>query len=328
KYIERNYLDWVNAPRDERPTLSHDIITKYVYPELKAGKKVAFFVIDCLRLDQWLSLEPYFYDYYKIQKDYYYSILPTATPYARNAIFSGLLPSDLEKRYPEMWAQGEDDDSSRNRYEKELLYDHLRLLGLKLDAEPRYLKIISAEEGYNLEKNLSSHMNTPLLSVVVNFVDILAHSRSDLPILKQIAPDEPSYRSLTCSWFEHSPIYSVFKQLAEQDVTIFVTSDHGSIRCMRGTKVLGDRETSTNLRYKYGRNLKADNKHAFFIHDPEEGKLPKRNINMNYIVAKEDYYFVYPTNYHKYLSYYRDSFQHGGISLEEMVLPVIKLQPK
>ena len=328
KYIERNYIDWVNADKEDRPTLSHDIIEKYVYPEVKEGKKVAFFVIDCMRLDQWLALEKYFYDYYTIQKDYYFGILPTATPFARNAIFSGLLPSELEKRYPEMWAKGEDDDHSRNRYEKELLYDHLRLLGLKLRTEPRYSKVISAQESQNLEKNLDSYLNTPLLSVVVNFVDILAHSRSDLPILKQIAPDESSYRSLTCSWFEHSSIYTIFKKLAEKDITIYITSDHGSIRCMRGTKVLGDRETSTNLRYKYGRNLKADGKHAFFINNPLDGKLPRRNFNINYIVAKEDYYFVYPTNYHKYLSYYRDSFQHGGISLEEMVLPVIKLQPK
>lgn len=329
KYIEKNYINWVNAEKDDRPTLSHDIIEKFVYPELKEGKKVVFMVIDCMRLDQWMAMEKYFYNYYNIQKDYHFSILPTATPFSRNAIFSGLLPSDLERRYPEMWAQGEDDDHSRNRHEGQLMYDQLRLLGLKLRNQPRYTKIISVDEARNLEKNLSSYLDTPLLSIVVNFVDILAHSRSDLPILKQIAPDESSYRSLTCSWFEHSPIYRVFQKLSERkDLTIIVTSDHGSIRCMRGTKVLGDRETSTNLRYKYGRNLKVDNKHAFFIRNPLDGKLPRRNFNINYIVAKEDYYFVYPTNYHKYLSYYRDSFQHGGISLEEMVLPVIRLQPK
>ena len=329
KYIERNYIDWVNADKEERPTLSNDIIEKYVHPELAKGNKVVFVVIDCMRLDQWLAMERYFYDYYTIQKDYYFSILPTATPFSRNAIFSGLLPSELEQRYPEMWAQGEDDDHSRNRHESQLLYDQLRLLGLKLKTEPRYSKIISVDEGKNLEKNLAASLDTPLFSIVVNFVDILAHSRSDLPILKQIAPDEPSYRSLTCSWFEHSSIYRVFQKLAERkDLTIFITSDHGSIRCMRGTKVLGDRETSTNLRYKYGRNLKADSKHAFFISNPLDGKLPRRKVNINYIVAKEDYYFVYPTNYHKYLSYYRDSFQHGGISMEEMILPVIKLQPK
>lgn len=328
KYIERNYLDWVNADKADRPTLSPDIIEKYVYPEMQQGNKVAFVVIDCMRLDQWLAMEKFFYPYFNIQKDYHFSILPTATPFSRNAIFSGLFPSELERRYPEMWAAGEDDDHSRNRNEKELLYDQLRLLGLKLNSEPRYSKIINVNEGRNLEKNLDSFLDTPLLSIVVNFVDILAHSRSDLPILKQIAPDESSYRSLTCSWFEHSPVYRIFQKLAERNVTVILTSDHGSIRCMRGTKVLGDRETSTNLRYKYGRNLKADGKHAFFIREPHDSKLPRRNININYIIAKEDYYFVYPTNYHKYLSYYRDSFQHGGISLEEMVLPVIKLKPK
>ena len=328
KYIERNYLHWLSSEPDERPTLSTDIVKKYVSPELKTGKKVVFIVIDCMRLYLWLTLEKYFYEYYKIQKDYYFSILPTATPFARNAIFSGLFPSELERRYPEMWAKGEDDDHSRNRYEKELLFDQMRLLGHKLEREPKYSKLVNVREGANLEKNLDAFIDSPLSSIVVNFVDILAHSRSDLPILKEIAPNESSYRSLTRSWFEHSSIYKIFQKLAKKDVTIFVTSDHVSIRFMRCTKVLGDRETSTNLRYKYGRNLKVDNKHAFFVKNPLDGKLPKRNFNINYIVAKEDYYFVYPTNYHKYLSYYRDSFQHGGISLEEMVLPIVKLEPK
>lgn len=328
KYIERNYAEWVNSNEEDRPVLSTDVVKQFVYPDLAAGKRVVFVIIDCMRLDQWLALEKYFYDYYTIEKSYHFSILPTATPFSRNAIFSGLFPSELEKRYPEMWAQGEDDDYSRNRNESELMYDQLRLLGLKLKKEPRYSKIINVEEGRQLERDLSSYLDTPLLSIVINFVDILAHSRSDLPILKEIAPDEASYRSLTRSWFEHSSIYTIFKKLAKEDVTIVITSDHGSIRCLRGTKVLGDRETSTNLRYKYGRNLKVDPKHAFFINNPLDCKLPRRNFNINYIIAKEDYYFVYPTNYHKYLSYYRDSFQHGGISLEEMILPVIKLQPK
>lgn len=327
KFIEKKYADWINEKSD-RPTLSVDIVKQYVYPELKEGKRVVFVVIDCLRLDQWLTLEPFFYDYFNISKEYYYSILPTATPFARNAIFSGLYPLDIERRYPELWAQGEDDDYSRNRYESKLMYDQLRVLGLKLKLEPKYVKIINAEEARNLDKNLSNYLDTPLLSIVVNFVDILAHSRSDLPILKEIAPDEPSYRSLTRSWFEHSAIYNVFKRLAEQDVTVVVTSDHGSIRSMRGTKVIGDRETSTNLRYKFGRNLKVDPKHAVYVRNPKDYKLPQRNFNVDYIIAKEDFYFVYPTNYHKYLAYYRDSFQHGGISLEEMILPVVKLQPK
>jgi hypothetical protein len=327
KYIEKNYRSWLQTNED-RPILSIDIIKEYILPELEKGQKVALFVIDCMRLDQWLSLEKYFYNYFNIQKSYYYSILPTATPFSRNAIFSGLFPSEIEKRYPELWAKGEDDDYSRNRFENKLLFDQLRLLGQQLKSETRYSKVLNDEEARYLEKNLSSYTDTPLLSVVVNFVDILAHSRSDLPILKEIAPNESSYRSLTSSWFEHSAVYSIFKKLAEAGMTIIVTTDHGSVRCLRGTKVLGDREASTNLRYKYGRNLKADPKHAVFVDNPLDYKLPRRNFNVNYIISKEDFYFVYPTNYNKYLTYYRDSFQHGGISLEEMILPVIKLQPK
>ncbi|MEJ2634485.1 MAG: bifunctional response regulator/alkaline phosphatase family protein [Calditrichia bacterium] len=327
KFVEKRYKDWIDEKID-RPALSIDVVKEFLYPEIKAGRKVVFVVIDCLRLDQWLTLEPFFYNYFNIDKDYYYSILPTATPFARNAIFSGLYPLDIERRYPELWAQGEDDDFSRNRYESTLMYDQLRVLGVKLQSEPKYVKVLNVDEARNLEKNLLSYLDSPILSIVVNFVDILAHSRSDLPILKEIAPDEPSYRSLTRSWFEHSPIYNVFKMLAAQDVTVIVTSDHGSVRSLRGTKVIGDREASTNLRYKFGRNLKIESKHAIFVRNPRDYKLPQRNFNINYIIAKEDFYFVYPTNYHKYLAYYRDSFQHGGISLEEMILPVIKLQPK
>ncbi len=327
KYIEKNYPVWI-AGQHDRPRLSVDIVKDFVYPEVANGEKVVFVVIDCLRLDQWLTLEPYFYEDFNISKDYYLSILPTATPFARNAIFSGLFPLDIERRYPELWAQGEDDDYSRNRYEDKLMYDQLRVLGLKLATEPRYVKILNSEDARNLEKNLLSLLDAPLLSVVVNFVDILAHSRSDLPILKEIAPDEPSYRSLTRSWFEHSPLYNIFKTLARQKVTVIITSDHGSVRSLRGTKVIGDRETSTNLRYKFGRNLKVDAKHAIHVRNPKDYKLPQRTFNVNYIIAKEDFYFVYPTNYHKYLAYYRDSFQHGGVSLEEMILPVVKLIPK
>jgi len=327
KFIERNYIDWLHQ-KENRPELSIDIVKNYVLPEMQAGKKVVFVVIDCLRLDQWLTLEPFFYPFFNISKTFYYSILPTATPFSRNAIFSGLFPLEIERRYPDIWAQGEDDDYSRNRYEDKLLYDQLRILGLKLQSSPGYIKILNSEDAKSLEKNLPGYLDSSLLSIVVNFVDILAHSRSDVPILKEIAPDESSYRSLTRSWFEHSAIYNVFKILADQNVTIILTSDHGSIRSLRGTKVIGDRETSTNLRYKYGRNLKVNPKHALYIKNPKDFKLPQSNFNVNYIIAKEDYYFVYPTNYHKYLAYYRDSFQHGGISMEEMILPLVKLQPK
>lgn len=327
KFIEKNYKNWI-GDRSNSPLLSVDIVKNYVIPELKKGSKIIFIVIDCLRLDQWLTLESYFYPFFNIARNYYYSILPTATPFSRNAIFSGLFPEEIEKKYPELWSTDVDDESSLNRYEKELLEQNFLRNGFKPEQEIKYLKILNNEDAANLEKNMKTYLDSDVLAIVLNFVDILAHSRSDLPILKEIAPNESAFRSLTRSWFEHSPIFNVLKAIGKSDHLLFITTDHGSVRGMRGTKVLGDRETSTNLRYKYGRNLKADKKNAIFIKNPEEYKLPRRGINTTYLIAKEDYYFIYPTNYYKFLNYYKDSFQHGGASLEEMILPIIRLEPK
>ncbi len=328
KFIERNYRTWLERG-DGRPTLSVDVVEKYVIPTLSEQRSVFFFVIDCLRLDQWLGMEAVLEDLYDITKDFYYSILPTATPYARNAIFSGLFPNEIEQRFPELWQRGEDDDSSRNRYEHQLLDKLLERKRVTLRPEAKYIKILDAEVGRSTEQNILTHTQNTLTAIVVNFVDILAHSRSDSEILKEIAPDEPAYRSLTKSWFLHSSLFNMFRALATQkNVKIIVTTDHGSIRSLRGAKVLGDREASTSLRYKYGRNLKCDERQAIFVKNPGDFKLPKRGVTINYIIAKEDYYFVYPTDYHKYLSQYRDSFQHGGISMEEMILPVVTLDPK
>jgi CheY-like chemotaxis protein len=328
KFIERNYVDWIDEQDvEKRPVFSVDIVKKFLIPELKRGNRVVFFVIDCMRTDQFYSIESFFYDDFRVQKDYYYSILPTATPFSRNAIFSGLFPHEIEKKYPELWSLNEDDESL-NRYEKELLDLQLQRAGLNLKNDLKYIKIMNNEDIKNLEKNMHNYLDSKLLAIVVNFVDILAHRRSDLPILKDIVPDEAAYRSLTRSWFQHSPILGLFKQIAETDASTFITSDHGSIRGLHGTKVIGDRETSTNLRYKYGRSLKADRKHAIYIKDPYKWKLPKRGLNTSYIIAKEDFYFVYPTNYNKYLTYYKDSFQHGGVSIEEMILPIVKLESK
>ncbi len=327
KYIERKYPEWI-WQKDDAPTLSVDLIKKYIMPEIKKGEKIVFLVIDCLRLDQWFTLEPYFYEYYNISRDYYYSILPTATPFSRNAIFSGMYPDEIEKKYPDVWSSENDDESSLNKNEKELLEQNLQRNGIRLDKGLKYFKILNNEDTKNLEKSFNTLLDTQLLAIVLNFVDVLTHSRSDLPILKEIAPDESAFRSLTKSWFEHSIIYTILKELAKTDYTVYITTDHGSVRGLRGTKVIGDRETSTNLRYKYGRSLKADKKNAILIKDPQAYKLPQFGINTTYIIAKEDYYFIYPTNYYKYLNYYKDSFQHGGASLEEMILPIIKLQPK
>jgi len=328
KFIERNYRTWLEQA-DDRPTLSVDVVEKFVIPSLSEKRSVFFLVIDCLRLDQWLGMEGMLRDLYDIKKQYYYSILPTATPYARNAIFSGLFPNEIEQRFPELWAKGEDDDNSRNRYERQLLDKLLERKRVSLRPEPRYIKILDAEVGRSTEQNILTYTQNRLTSIVVNFVDILAHSRSDSDVLKEIAPDEPAYRSLTKTWFLHSSLYNMFRALATQEnVRIVVTTDHGSVRSLRGARVLGDREASTSLRYKYGRNLKCDERQALYVKNPTDFRLPKRGVTINYIIAKEDYYFVYPTDYHKYLSQYRDSFQHGGISMEEMILPVITLDPK
>ena len=328
KYVEGRYRDWVETTKN-RPALSHEVVDRFLIPELQKNKSVFFFVVDCLRLDQWLMMESLLHEYFDISKDYYYSILPTATPYSRNAIFSGSFPSEVELRYPELWEKNEDDENSRNRYERQFLDGLLDRRKILLKPEAKYVKILDAEFGRSIENNINSYANSKLTSIVVNFVDMLAHGRSDSTLLKEIAPDESAYRSLTKSWFVHSSLFGMLKTLSKnKHVTIILTTDHGSIRSLRGSKVLGDREASTNLRYKYGRNLKSEEKAAVFVKNPLEFKLPKRGVAVNYIIAKEDYYFVYPTDYHKYLNQYRDSFQHGGISMEEMILPVVKLEPK
>jgi len=327
KYIEKNYPRWLRD-RQSSPDLSVDLVKKFINPEIKSGRKIVLLVIDCLRLDQWQTLEPYFYPYFNIQREYYYSILPTATPFSRNAIFSGLFPEEIERKYPELWHNDDEEESSLNRYEKELLEENFKRNNVSFKNEIRYVKIMNKEDAYNLEKNIKSFLEAQVIAIVLNFVDILAHSRSDMPILKEIAPDESAYRSLTKSWFEHSPMYNLIREIAHSEHLLFITTDHGSVRGMRGTKVLGDRETSTNLRYKFGRSLKVDKKNAIYIKDPGDYKLPRRGINTTYIIAKEDYYFIYPTNYYKFLNYYKDSFQHGGCSLEEMILPFIRLEPK
>lgn len=330
KFVESNYKRWIiNQDDPYTPNLTTSIVDKYVIDSVKDDKtSVFFFVLDCLRLDQWFVMEEQLRDYFNIEKDYYYSILPTATPYARNSLFSGLFPSEIENYYPQLW-QGEDDEKSMNKYEKELLQLLLDRKKIKLRNELKYLKIIDPEVGRNFEQNIHSYHATHLTAVVVNFLDMIAHGRSDSDLLKEIAPDEAAYRSLTNSWFTHSSLLSTLRTLSKmKNVKIILTTDHGSIRSLRGAKVLGDREASTNLRFKYGRNLKVDEKHAIYIKNPADYKLPKKGMTINYIIAKEDYYFVYPTDYHKFLSYYKDTFQHGGISMEEMILPVVTMEPK
>jgi len=326
KYIENEYLRWL--ANEDPPPLSMDVVKKHLFPLLSRRTRAVFVVMDCMRLDQWMTIEPLLDEYFHIQRDYYYSILPTATPYSRNAIFSGLFPSELARRYPELWKAGTRDDSSRNRYEHQLLDDQLKKMGVRVKSDTRYVKVLDAKEGEYLAKRISSYKNTPLLSIVFNFLDILAHGRSQSEILKEMTPDESAYRSLTRPWFVHSSLFRVLRYLSTQDCAIVLTSDHGSVWGTRGTIARGRRDTSTNLRYKYGDNLNCNPKEALFIKDPLQYRLPGYTMNTTYILAKEDYYFVYPTHYTEYEKEYKNSFQHGGISLEEMILPVITMTPK
>lgn len=331
KFVEKNYLRWINNKGEgDVPVLSPEIVNKYVFPQLDDSKgPVFFFVIDCLRLDQWLLMEKHLHQLFDIKKDYYYSILPTATPYSRNSLFAGLYPSDIEKYYPQLWEGGKDDEKSHNKYEKELLQRLLDRNKIKLTGELKYLKILDPNVGKSFEQNVASHKETSLMAVVVNFLDMIAHGRSDSDLLKEIAPEESAYRSLTNSWFTHSSLLGTLKTISSmKGAKVIVTTDHGSIRTLRGVKVLGDKEASNNLRFKFGRNLKVSDKHAIYVKDPESYKLPRRGVTISYIIAKEDYYFVYPTDYHKYLNYYKDTFQHGGISMEEMILPIITMKSK
>ncbi len=331
KFVEKNYYDWVHEQDEEAPLLSHQLTSKHLMPLIEDEGPTFFFVIDCMRYDQWLVMEDLLRPYYTFETDFYSSILPTATPYARNAIFSGLMPADIKKHYPQFWVteMANSEEHRLNAYEKDLFETWIERKRLKLKNKPNFIKIFETEFGKKIEKDIKKFASNEITSVVLNAVDMIAHSRSDYAILKEIAPDESAYRTLTRSWFQHSSLYSMLKQLAEvKNIKILLTTDHGSIRCMRGVKVFGDKETSTNLRYKFGKNVKADDRYAMQISDPEEYKLPHMGITVNNIIAKEDYYFVYPTDYHHYLQKYRDSFQHGGISMEEMIIPVIRLNPR
>ena len=330
RFVERDYRDWLNVDSKEAyPIQSPHILDNYVKPFLQKGEKVFFIVIDCMRYDQWLVMAEMLSHYFSIDTDFYSSILPTSTQFARNSIFSALYPDDIKKHYPQWWNSNTNTEEVKlNAYEAELMEAWIDRRRLKLKNKPHYTKIYDTSFGMKIERELPNLMTNQLNSLVINAVDMIAHSRSDHAILKEIAPDESAYRNLTKTWFKHSSLFGIFKQLSQQkDMNVVVTTDHGAIRCMRGVKVLGDRDTSTNLRYKFGKNVRADERYAVQIANPADYKLPTHGITVNNLIAKEDFYFVYPTDFHHYLNRYRDSFQHGGISMEEMILPIAKLKP-
>lgn len=321
KYIEANYGRWLKG--EDSPTLSVDLVEKHVLPPLRRGK-VLFLLLDCMRLDQWMVMESLLTEYYEIKRDYCYSVLPTATAYARNAIFSGLYPSEIQRYYPHLWDANE---GSLNKYEPELLVHNLRDLGLRLDQPPKYVKILNAKKAESTKAKLDSLLDSPLTAIVVNFMDILTHSRSESSVLQEIAPDEGAFRSLTQSWFSHSAVYEILKAATQYVDTVVLTSDHGFILGRRGTPVYGGRNISPNLRFKFGHNLKCDPRAAVVITEPSIFKLPALP-GKRYVIAKEDYYFLYPPRFSEYDKRYKFMFHHGGISLEEMILPVVTMSTR
>ena len=325
RFIKLEYRSWLQRKENEQPTLSPDLLKRKVFPHLKNKGSVVFFLIDCMRYDQWLLFESMLNDYYVIDTDFYYSILPTATPFSRNSIYSGLFPLEIQRRYPDLWEMGQD-ETSLNRHEEELLKKYLHRN--QLPEQVKYEKIIQPEDGNRIADKISNYTQSAFTTIIYNFVDTLVHSRSDSEVLKQLAPDVSAFRSLTETWFQHSSLFRMFKELANEDVTVVVSTDHGSVRSMRDTKVFGDRDAATNLRYKYGRNLKAQESAAIYIDKPHIYQLPVDPPANSYIIAKEDYFFVYPNNYNKFQNRYRDTFQHGGASMEEMILPVATMKPR
>ena len=326
KFIERNYEDWFQ-PKADKPILSHEIFGEIVAPEIrKKDQPILFVVIDNLRYDQWKAFESVVNNHYKLEKEVsYFSILPTATQYARNAIFSGLTPLEMEKKFPQYW-KNDPDEGGKNLYEGEFLTEQLKRLGLNIKQE--YYKITNFASGKKLADNFKSLKNNDLTTIVYNFVDMLSHAKTEMDVVKELASNDKAYRSLTASWFKNSPLLDMIQQAQQLGFKLIITTDHGTINCKNPSKVIGDKNTSLNLRYKTGRSLTYEDKDVYAVKDPKKIGLPALNMSSSFIFAKNDLFLAYVNNYNHYVSYYRNTYQHGGISLEEMVIPFLVLEPR
>ncbi len=324
KFIKKNYLSWFKPNSNNKPLLSPSIIKEKVFPEIQKDSQTLLLVIDNLRYDHWVALRPLLSEYFTIEEDsLYYSILPTTTQYARNALFSGYMPADLEKLYPDLWVDDEDDEM-KNLHEEEMLISQLKRLGYT--DKIFFDKITSINTGKKNNDRFYKITQHHFSVLVHNFIDILSHARTEMNMIKELANDEAAYRSLTVSWFSHSPLFELLQDLAKKKINVMITTDHGSVNIQNPIKVLGDKNVTTNLRYKQGKALQYNPKEVFEITKPIEARLPQCHISSSYIFATNQDFFAYPNNFNYYANYYKDTFQHGGISLEEMIIPFISLK--
>lgn len=323
KYIKRNYESWIDS--ESRPLMSNDVFKRKVFPLLDAGEKVFFVLIDNFRLDQWRIIKPLLAEYYNIEEDLYCSILPTATQYARNAIFSGLMPVQIEKMFPELWVD-EDSEEGKNVNESPLIQTQLDRFRKKYTFS--YNKVYEGQFGDKLLQNFRNFERYDLNVIVFNFIDMLSHARTESKMIRELASTDAAYRSLTESWFRHSSASELLRKIAESGYRVVLTTDHGTIRSDNPIKVVGDKNTNTNLRYKLGKNLTYNEKQVYAVKSPARLGLPSPNISTHYIFATNNDFFAYPNNYNHYVQYYKGTFQHGGISMEEMLIPLITMQPK
>ncbi len=320
RFVKSNYVHWLNGD-DAAPVMSYNLFKKKVFPSVTGN--TLLLVIDNLRYDQWLTIAPLITDFYRIEnEDLYYAVLPTATQYARNSMFGGMMPSDLKKYYPQWW-RDDTDEGGKNLFEHDFLKAQLQRL--RLSFKTNYIKILNYQFGQKIINRFSQLKNYDLNIIVYNFVDMLSHAKTEMDLIKELAPDDKAYRSLTRSWFVNSPLFEIIKKAAQNKMKLLITTDHGTINVKRPTKVIGHKETSLNLRYKTGRSLSYEAKDVYSVDNPDDIKLPSVSLNASYIFAKEDYFFVYPNNYNYYVDYFTNTLQHGGISMQEMIVPFVSL---
>ncbi|MFY8190039.1 MAG: PglZ domain-containing protein, partial [Bacteroidia bacterium] len=326
KFVKDNFINFLKKPDAKTPVMSHTVVNKKLIPLLKDETPTFLILIDNFRFDQWKVVQNTLNELFNlVQEETYMTILPTTTHYARNSFFAGMLPLEIEKLYPNLWVN-EEDEEGKNIHEEDLLGRQLQRSGFK--DKFSYTKVTHLNAGKDLVDSIPNMWHNKLNVIVYNFVDMLSHARTEMNVMKELAENEAAYRSITASWFEHSPLYEAIKKIASKKARIVITTDHGSIRVNNPVKIVGDRSTSTNLRYKQGRNLNYNEKELFSVKNPADAFLPKQNMSTSYVFAMGEDFMAYPNNYNYHVKMYNNSFQHGGISLEEMIVPFVVLETK